>query len=171
VSSVRISERATTRRFSILYLREIDWVGLPALKIIDYTHINRRMSSMSAGIKPTQGETSKNSSLPNSRRVYVDGEIAGRASAVSRRFIAASAPRPIVWRRDPDTSRRNSSATKSRAAARSFPRTSIIRKRADDHRPQLPREDQRQHRQLAVPLRSTKKSKRCAGPSSVAQTR
>ena len=32
---------------------------------------------MSAGIKLTQSETSENSSLPNSRRVYVDGKLPG----------------------------------------------------------------------------------------------
>src|SRR5215467_5311274 len=72
-SSDRIMDRATTRRFSIFYLREIGWVGLPAPKIIDYIHTNRRMSSMSAGIKLTQPELAESSSLPNSRRVYVDG--------------------------------------------------------------------------------------------------
>ena len=32
---------------------------------------------MSAGIKLTQNETSENSSLPNSRRVYVNGKLPG----------------------------------------------------------------------------------------------
>src|ERR1051325_3585202 len=73
----RISDRAITRRFSILYLREIGWVGLPAPEIIDYIHNNRRMASMNAGIKPTQSDTSENSSLPNSRRVYVNGKQPG----------------------------------------------------------------------------------------------
>src|SRR6185436_6500478 len=76
-SSERISDRAITRRFSIFYLREIGWVGLPAPEIIDYLHTNRRMSSMSAGIKPTQSNISDNSSLPNSRRVYVEGKLRG----------------------------------------------------------------------------------------------
>src|SRR6185436_18761867 len=76
-SSERISDRAITRRFSIFYLREIGWVGLPAPEIIDYIHNNRRMSSMSAGIKLTQSDNSENSSLPNSRRVYVDGQLPG----------------------------------------------------------------------------------------------
>jgi phosphomethylpyrimidine synthase len=35
------------------------------------------MSYMSAGIKPTQSDTSENSSLPNSRRVYVNGKQPG----------------------------------------------------------------------------------------------
>src|SRR5215467_12184406 len=74
-SSDKIRDRATTRRLSIFYLREIDRVGLPAPEIIDYIHANRRMSSMSAGIKPTQTEPVENSSLPNSRRVYVDGKL------------------------------------------------------------------------------------------------
>src|SRR5262249_44284722 len=76
-SSDRITDRAITRRFSIFYLREIVRVGLPAPEIIDYIHSNRRMSSMSAGIKPTQTESVENSSLPNSRRVYVEGKLPG----------------------------------------------------------------------------------------------
>ena len=44
--------------------------------------------------------------------------------------------------------RPSSSATRWRAAARSSRPTSTTRARADDHRPQLPGEDQRQHRQL-----------------------
>jgi len=32
---------------------------------------------MSAGIKPTQSNISDNSSLPNSRRVYVEGKLPG----------------------------------------------------------------------------------------------
>ena len=51
-------------------------------------------------------------------------------------------------RRFPTSSRPNSCATKSRAAARSSRQHQPSRSRADDHRPQLPREDQRQHRQL-----------------------
>ena len=44
--------------------------------------------------------------------------------------------------------------------------------RADDHRPQLPGEDQRQHRQLgACPRRSTRKSRRWRGRSAGAPTR
>src|SRR4029079_6356268 len=76
-SSERISDRAITRRFSIFYLREIGWVGLPPPEIIDYIHNNRRMSSMSAGIKLTQSDNSETSSLPNSRRIYVDGQLPG----------------------------------------------------------------------------------------------
>src|ERR1044071_6464317 len=75
VSSERITDRTITRRFSMFYLREIGWVGLPAPKIIDYIYSNRRMSSMSAGIKPTHAGISENSSLPNSRRIYVDGQL------------------------------------------------------------------------------------------------
>src|ERR1043166_7009317 len=85
------SDRATKRRFSISYLREIGWVGLPAPEIIDYVHTNRRMSSMSAGIKPTQNEISENSSLPNSRRVYVEGKLPG--VRVPFREIAQSSSR------------------------------------------------------------------------------
>src|SRR5689334_198564 len=76
-SSERIMDRAITRRFCIFYLREIGWVGLPAPEIIDYIYSNRRMSSMSAGIKPTQTDITENSSLPNSSRVYVDGQLPG----------------------------------------------------------------------------------------------
>src|ERR1041385_5047543 len=74
-SSDKITDRAITRRFSIFYLREIGWVGLPAPEIIDYIHSNRRMSSMSAGIKLTQPEVAETNSLPNSRRVYVEGKL------------------------------------------------------------------------------------------------
>src|ERR1041385_2673339 len=74
-SRARITDRAITRRFSIFYLREIGWVGLPAPEIIDYIHSNRRMSSMSAGIKLTQPEVAETNSLPNSRRVYVEGKL------------------------------------------------------------------------------------------------
>src|SRR5678816_2616894 len=73
----RIRHRATKRRISILYLREIGWVGLLASEIIDYISINRRITYMSAGIKPTQNETSESSSLPNSQRVYVNGNQPG----------------------------------------------------------------------------------------------
>src|SRR6185503_4325382 len=76
-SSERMSDRAITRRFSI-FLSPGDRLGwITSAKIIDYIHNNRRMSSMSAGIKPTQSVNSENSSLPNSRRVYVDGQLSG----------------------------------------------------------------------------------------------
>ena len=46
------------------------------------------------------------------------------------------------------------------------------RGRADDHRPQLPGEGERQHRQLGGQLdRSTRRSRSCAGRSSGAPTR
>ena len=46
------------------------------------------------------------------------------------------------------------------------------RERADDHRPQLPGEDQRQHRQLGGHARrSTRRSTSCAGRSAGAPTR
>ena len=46
---------------------------------------------MSAGIKPTQSEISENSSLPNSRRVYVEGKLSG--VRVPFREIAQSSSR------------------------------------------------------------------------------
>src|SRR6185503_2819262 len=72
-----IRVRATTRRFSMLCLREMVGVGLPAPEIIDYIHTNRRMTSMNAGIELKPTETSESPSLPNSRRVYIDGELPG----------------------------------------------------------------------------------------------
>jgi phosphomethylpyrimidine synthase len=50
--------------------------------------------------------------------------------------------------RSPTTSPPSSSAAKSPAAARSSPQRQPPRMRADGDRPQLPRQDQRQHRQL-----------------------
>ena len=68
--------------------------------------------------------------------------------------------------------RPSSCATRSRAGAPSSRRTSTTRSRADDHRPQLPGEDQRQHRQLGrVARRSTKRSRSCAGRRAGAPTR
>src|ERR1044072_8423954 len=116
-SSDKTRDKAITRRFSIFYLRESGWVGLPAPEIIDYLHSNRRMSSMSAGIKPTQSDISENSSLPNSRRVYVNGQQPGVrvpfreiSQNSSRNFDGTLAPNPPVrvydtsgpWG-DPDT--------------------------------------------------------------------
>src|SRR5688500_5792848 len=76
-SSEKIIKRATTRRFNICFcLRENGWVGLPAPEIIDYIVLIGE-SSMSARIKPKQSDTSESSSLPNSRRVYVNGELPG----------------------------------------------------------------------------------------------
>src|SRR5690348_3339276 len=73
-SSEMISASATTRRFCMCFSgRRLGWITAP--EIIDYIHTDRRMSIMSAGIKLT--ETSETTSLPNSRRVYVDGELPG----------------------------------------------------------------------------------------------
>src|SRR4026208_225855 len=56
---------------------------------------------MSAGIKPQQGNTSESSSLPNSRRIYVNGEIPGVrvpfreiTQNASRNFDGTLAPNP-----------------------------------------------------------------------------
>src|SRR5689334_1701015 len=91
------------RRVWAFYLREIGGVGLPASETIDYVYTNRRMSSMSAGIKPTPSEISENSSLPNSRRVYVEGKLPGVrvpfreiAQSSSRNFDGTLAANPPV---------------------------------------------------------------------------
>src|SRR6185295_9480907 len=85
------------------FLRENGWVGLPAPEIIDYIHTNRRIPSMSAGIKPTHSNSSENSSLPNSRRVYVDGKLPGVrvpfreiAQSPSRNFDGTMALNPPI---------------------------------------------------------------------------
>src|ERR1044072_508048 len=70
-----ISARATTRRFSMCVSGR-SWVGLPAPKIIDYIHRSEN-SSMSAGIKLTETDTTESPSLPNSRRIYIDGKLPG----------------------------------------------------------------------------------------------
>ncbi|HET7285971.1 MAG TPA: hypothetical protein VFI71_00830, partial [Pyrinomonadaceae bacterium] len=58
---------------------------------------------MSAVIKPTQSEISENSSLPNSRRVYVDGQLPGVrvpfreiTQSPSRNFDGTSVANPPV---------------------------------------------------------------------------
>ena len=58
---------------------------------------------MSAGIKLTQSETSENSSLPNSRRIYVNGELPGVrvpfreiAQSPTRNFDGTLATNPPV---------------------------------------------------------------------------
>src|SRR5918997_6791120 len=58
---------------------------------------------MTAGIKPQQSQTSESSSLPNSRRVYVDGQLPGVrvpfreiAQSPSRNFDGTLAPNPSV---------------------------------------------------------------------------
>ena len=58
---------------------------------------------MSAGIKPTQSDTSESSSLPNSRRVYVNGKLPGVrvpfreiAQNPSRNFDGTLAANPPV---------------------------------------------------------------------------
>ena len=58
---------------------------------------------MSAGIKLTQSETSENSSLPNSRRVYINGKLPGVrvpfreiAQNPSRNFDGTLATNPPV---------------------------------------------------------------------------
>jgi len=58
---------------------------------------------MSAGIKPTQNDTSETKSLPNSRRIYVDGKLPGVRvpfreinQSVSRDFDGSLSPNPPV---------------------------------------------------------------------------
>src|SRR5690242_11839529 len=76
-SSAKTSDRATTRLFSMLCLREkMGWItsdGDYRLHLYQWENV----SIMSAGIKPTHDDASETKSLPNSRRVYINGKLPG----------------------------------------------------------------------------------------------
>ena len=96
-----------------------------------------------------------------------------REPASRGRRSPAQHPGRLVGRRDPARHHPGVRARRGRARPRDHPRQhQPPRARADDHRPQLPGEDQRQHRQLGRHApRSRKRSRRWCGRSAGAPTR
>src|SRR5829696_4681337 len=101
-SSEMISARASTRRFSMCVSGR--WSGwITSARDYRLHPYQGRMSSMSAGIKITETDTSNSPSLPNSRRVYLDGKLPGVrvpfreiAQSETRNFDGTMVPNPPV---------------------------------------------------------------------------
>ena len=131
--------------------------------------VRRLRHVRAAGHRPAPG-------LPKLRQPWIDARMAdgdnGNRSQMhyARRGIITQEMRFVAIREQRHARVR---ARRARARPRDPPREhQPPRDRADDHRPQLPREDQREHRQLApCRRRSARRSTSCAGRSSGAPTR
>ena len=89
-----------------------------------------------------------------------------------RNSLQHAPPRRILRRLDPERNHPRIRPLRSRPRPRHHPgQHQPSRARADDHRPQFPRQNQRQHRQQRRRLlASRKKSRKCVGPPNGAPT-
>ncbi len=99
--------------------------------------------------RPARRSPSSPMPAPASSRRKWNSSPSAKTSAARLPRQACSATARASARRSPISSRRNSCATKSRAGRAIIPANiNHPEARADDHRPQLPGEDQRQYRQF-----------------------